>query len=312
MPNTPELSEAKRALLEKYLRGDFPRTPTIDSNDTQRARGNAVSLSSTEPRVPLVVVNSEGSKRPFFYLHVHAEGGAFYCFTLAHDLGPDQPFYILDPYRFDGLPFLPTLEAMAAAYIESMRSIQPEGPYLLGGFCGGGLIAYEMAQQLLKAGQTVDLLLLIEPVDGPAPLKYITPRLTSSFVRALGKLVGFNQDKQLDWFLYLRHWPRLRHADYRSFRNFSLFPKASVLRQEWLSMFVWVISAYVPKPYLGKATYLWASKNPAKFRAWWGNVAKAQEVEIHVMHGTHESCRRAEHIHEMGDYLRKCLSNVQV
>src|SRR5205085_5695962 len=103
-------------------------------------------------RTPLVAVQASGSQRPFFYLHGAWDSDAFYCFHLAQHLGPDQPFYALAPYNFDGVQNVPTIEEMAAAHISSLRAIQPEGPYLMGGFCNGGLVAYEMACQFLARG----------------------------------------------------------------------------------------------------------------------------------------------------------------
>ena len=94
--------------------------------------------TKTDNRVPLVVVQEGGSKRPFFFLHGQWAGDAFYSLELARTLGPDQPFYLLEPYKFEGLTVLPTFEEVAAAYIEVLRSVQPEGPYLLGGWCNGG------------------------------------------------------------------------------------------------------------------------------------------------------------------------------
>src|SRR5216684_2215700 len=102
--------------------------------------------TKTDSRAPLVTVQVGGSRRPFFYLHGEWGGGALYCLELARYLGPDQPFYLLEPYKFDGLSILPTFEAVAAAHLKTLRAVQPEGPYLLGGFCNGGLIAYEMAR----------------------------------------------------------------------------------------------------------------------------------------------------------------------
>src|SRR2546426_110717 len=83
---------------------------------------------------------------------------------------PDKPELseakraLLEQYQFDGLPIPPTIETMAAAHIKSMRAVQPEGPYLLGGWCNGGLVAYEMARQLHAVGQAVDLLVLMDPM----------------------------------------------------------------------------------------------------------------------------------------------------
>src|SRR5262249_34175190 len=138
--------------------------------------------------------------------------GAFYCFPLARNLGVNQPFYALEPYPFDTLGVPPTLEAMAAVHLESLRSVQPEGPYLLGGFCNGGLLAYEMARQLHAQGETVDLLISIDPnLIGHC-------RLTRRMINRFGKLMRFDQKKQLYWFLWRRHLYRYLQHVYRYLR----------------------------------------------------------------------------------------------
>jgi hypothetical protein len=193
MSNTPDLSEARRILLEKYLRGDFPQAAKTATDSSQRTVAEVDC-----PRERVVEVQVGGSKRPFFFLHGHWKGTPDFCFSLARELGSDQPVYTLEPYQFDGLPVPPTVEEMAKAHIKSMRSVQPEGPYLLGGWCNGGLVAYEMARQLHAAGQKVDLLVLMDPFY----LGYLTRRkVLRKVVSRLGNLAGLDQDKQLDWFL---------------------------------------------------------------------------------------------------------------
>jgi hypothetical protein len=195
MSDTKELSEAKRALLEKYLRGDLPQAARTAGVGIQEAKAEVAS-----PRERVVEIQVGGSKRPFFFLHGHWKGTAFFCFPLARELGSDQPFYTLETYQFDGLPVPPTIETMAAAHLKSMRAVQPEGPYFLGGWCNGGLVAYEMARQLHAAGQTVDLLVLMDPIY----LGYRTRRrLLRGVINRFGNLVGLGPDKQLDWFLRL-------------------------------------------------------------------------------------------------------------
>ena len=113
---------------------------------------------------PLLEVQAGGSRRPFFYLHGQWEEElSFHCYPLARALGSDQPFYALRPYPLDGQQGLPTMEEIAAAHIEAIHSVQPEGPYLIGGWCNGGLVAYEMARQLQARGQVLDLLLILDP-----------------------------------------------------------------------------------------------------------------------------------------------------
>ena len=259
-------------------------------------------------RAPVVAVQAGGSKRSFFYLHGDWESGAFYCFSLARDLGSDQPFYVLEPYRFDDLRVPPTFEAMAAAHIKSLRTIQPEGPYLLGGWCNAGLVAYEMARQLRVEGQTIDLLMLMDPAFVP-----MYRRLIHGFMRRIGSLLRLSEDKQLDLFLRLRHiYNYLRFSHYRKSKGLSLIPTAEALRQhDWISIFDWVASEYVRRPYAGKITFLWCSEEPFRYRVAWRKVVKkAKEVEEYVIPGTHITSRTG-HLDVLSEHLSRCLSEVQ-
>src|SRR5215469_4642198 len=198
MPDILELSEAKRALFEKYLHG---KLPPITVNTSNVAQPSKTEVTGSSERV--IAVQTGGSKRPFFFLHGQwEEGKAFFCYPLAHGLGADQPFYVLEPYKFDGLAYPPAIETIAAAHLESLRAVQPEGPYLLGGWCNGGLLAYEMARQLHAEKQEVDLLLLMDPVELVYPTHL---RLLHAVISGTGNLLRIGQDKQLDWFLRLRH-----------------------------------------------------------------------------------------------------------
>jgi len=109
----------------------------------------------------LLPVRTGGSKRLLFFLHGDYNGGGFYCVNLAHYLDPERPFYALHPHGLDGRAVPPTIEAMAADHVATMRGVQPEGPYLLGGYCNGGLIAFEMARQLRERGERVEGLIVL-------------------------------------------------------------------------------------------------------------------------------------------------------
>lgn len=304
MPNTPELSEVRRALLEKYLRKESPITAGIS---TQQIQGNSAPLSSTDLRVPLLPIQTNGSKLPFFYAHTHWVGGAFYSFALAHSLGTDQPFYLLDPYKFVGLKVIPSFEEIAEAYIESVQTIQPEGPYLLGGFCGGGLLALEMAHQLRSKGHEVDLLVLIEP--GAGPIQYT--RMLGRFVRRMGNLMRIGPDKQVDWFLRLRHMYRLlRYEEDEKNEHLKLVPSKEALRQDWMGILVWALSNYVPPPqYQGKIAFFWAGNDTYR-RESWPKVAKSRERgEVYVISGTHMGIV-TDQLPVLSDQLKTCLENI--
>ena len=121
-----------------------------------RRKGNAVEAS------PLVAIQPAGTKKPFFA--VHPVGGNVLCYAeLSRCLGTEQPFYGLQSIESDIARATPkSIEEMAAAYIEAIRGVQPAGPYLLGGWSMGGVVAFEMTRQLKEAGQPVALLALID------------------------------------------------------------------------------------------------------------------------------------------------------
>lgn len=306
MTKTTDLSESRRALLEKYLRGELPETAIAAHNGDEHPHGSSKSQPYIDSRVNMVTVQVGGSRLPFFYIHVHWDTGAFYCFPLAHELGMDQPFYVLEPYDFAGLKVPPLLEDMAATYIESMRSVQPEGPYILGGFCGGGLIALEMARQLQISGQAVEMLVLIEPGVGPALITW-----SGSFIRHMGKLIWLSSDKQLDLFLYLRHVYRfLFRPQYRHSQGFSVVPTIQALRQDWMGIFVWMVSGYSrPRQYPGKAIQIWATNDPVRRKAW-PKVGVAKEQETHFISGKHFNLI-TDQLQILSTLLKTCLEKIQ-
>lgn len=114
---------------------------------------------------PLVSIQPAGSRPPFFCFH-GAGGNVLNYQKLSEHMGPDQPFYGLQSQGLDGVsPPLTSIQEMAALYITKIRTVQPYGPYFLGGYCMGGTIAYEAAQQLTSAGRTVALLALLDTMN---------------------------------------------------------------------------------------------------------------------------------------------------
>lgn len=128
----------------------------------------------------LVPIQPYGSKPPFFCVHPGG-GNVLYYSDLAKHLGLDQPFYGFQAQGLDGIsePYT-KIEDMASHYIQDMQKIQPEGPYLLGGFCLGGTIAFEMAYQLQLQGKEVALLALMDPQYSLVQLDLKGPPIPSS------------------------------------------------------------------------------------------------------------------------------------
>jgi thioesterase domain-containing protein/acyl carrier protein len=111
---------------------------------------------------PLVRIQPQGSRPPIFLVH-GAGGNVLLYRDLARCLGGDQPLYGLQSVGLDGQTApLASVEDMARAYLPHLRRIQPSGPYFLGGYCMGGLVAYEMARYLVKDGEEVALLAMLD------------------------------------------------------------------------------------------------------------------------------------------------------
>ncbi|HEX8089043.1 MAG TPA: AMP-binding protein, partial [Blastocatellia bacterium] len=170
---------------------------TLFANATVEYLAQALLKQESEfGREPLVAVQPNGSKRPFFYLHGDFNGGGLYCLNLARHFGPDQPFYALQPHGIDGDAMPSTIEAMAKDHVETLRAFQPEGPYFLGGHCNGGLIAFEMAQQLKAQGHEVGLLAIICATGTNARF-----RTLHNLVSRYCSLIGLGIDEQQERFL---------------------------------------------------------------------------------------------------------------
>jgi amino acid adenylation domain-containing protein len=115
--------------------------------------------SETRRWSSLVPLQPNGPKPPFFWIHGETSDG-----FLPRYLGPDQPVYGLRHQGDDGRPACyTTVKEIAAHYLHEIRSVRPQGPYFLGGYCFGGLVAFEIAQTLRKEGQAVPLLVLLAP-----------------------------------------------------------------------------------------------------------------------------------------------------
>jgi thioesterase domain-containing protein/acyl carrier protein len=146
--------------IERVFRKRLPlallfQAPTIERlAEVLRDEGCSVPWRS------LVAIQAHGGRRPFFV--VPGVGGNVLVFArLSKLLGEDQPFYGLQAQGLDGKarPFTRIVD-MARHYIGEIRTVQPCGPYRIGGTCTGGLVAYEMAQQLTAEGEEVDVAII--------------------------------------------------------------------------------------------------------------------------------------------------------
>jgi thioesterase domain-containing protein/acyl carrier protein len=150
------------AKIEQSFAVRIPIVALIESPTISRLARHIRESSSSERTGSLVEIQLGSLRPPLFCVHGQSGNLLFYR-SLAEHLGPDQPVYGLQPQGMDGkLPPLTRVEDMAALYIDEIRRVQKRGPYSLAGYCMGGLIVLEMAQQLKRLGQGLGLVALLD------------------------------------------------------------------------------------------------------------------------------------------------------
>ena len=158
------------AQIEKVFNVKLPLATLFEAPTIQELARILRSEVSTSDWSPLVAIQPSGSRPPFFCIH-GAGGNVLIYRELSQNLGSDQPFFGLQSQGLDGsCPPLTKIEDMASLYVKAIRRQQSHGPYFLGGYCGGGLIAFEVAQQLRNEGEEIALLALFDTMN-PAKIE---------------------------------------------------------------------------------------------------------------------------------------------
>lgn len=157
------------ALIEKRMSKKIPLATVFQGATVEHLANILRQRAKATPCSSLVALQPNGNRRPFFLIHP-AGGHVFPYVHLANCLGIDQPCYGLQARGLEeGREPHKRIEEMAAYYIDAIQSVQTEGPYLIGGWSMGGIVAFEMAQQLRAQGQRVALLALLDtrvPTEG--------------------------------------------------------------------------------------------------------------------------------------------------
>ncbi len=150
------------AKVQKEFGKQLPLSVLFQRGTVEYFAGLLRQESGSVSSSPLVELQPEGTKPPVFF--VHAAGGTVFSYLkLARRLGPDQPSYGIQSLGLinEHANEL-TIEEMAAAYVSAIVERQPEGPYFVGGWSFGGVVAFEVARQLQEQGRRVAMLALID------------------------------------------------------------------------------------------------------------------------------------------------------
>ncbi len=271
------------------------------------------TLWSRDDWSPLVPIQVNGTKAPFFCVH-GAGGNVLNLRDLSRRLGDDQPFYGLQAQGVDGkLQPLRSIEEMADQYLEVVRQVQPHGPYLLGGYSGGGIVAFEMAQVLQADGEEVRLLAFLDtfcPVKPKRPSVIAAYRsmsersrsgvATQALQRALGWRPAWWPGFEFAWKRAKMRW-HTRHGKPvpHDLREFAIYDNFSTAQAK-----------YKPKLYSGSVTLWLAEENPALAAlgadlGWQPYVGGG--LEIHPIPGSHHTLVLEPHVQLLVAELRAAL-----
>lgn len=277
----------------------------------------------------LVPFRTTGRRPPFFFAHP-LTGVVFPYLPLSRALGDDQPFYGLQAAHLDGGGRHDrTVEEMADRYFAVIRKVQPHGPYFLGGYSFGALIAYELALRCERAGEPVGMLALVDeaaPVDGHRPGLGTFLKL---FVGESGR--NFARHFQDYAFLARRDAPAARRRDalsrvlHRSALAALVPPdtwsftlgQASVDRLAFLLVeHMRATYAYAPGPFAGAATVFtsdwtrdtFGADRPERATLGWNRLVRGP-LDVRHCAGDHLGMLRDPHAQVLARQLRAAMES---
>jgi amino acid adenylation domain-containing protein len=306
------LSRIQRILGKKLSPAAVFQAPTIEQL--------AAKLATLEGQlVQVMPIQPSGSKPPFFCLCV-ATGPLLR--DLALKMGDDQPFLGLsiDPSAIGQLETPYTLENIAGHLVQTIRELQPEGPYSVGGFCLNGLIAFEVAQQLRAQGQPVSTLALFEAVN-PAhgdrfsewsQFKTLAGRFHFRLLKNhAASLYGLGTQGAK---LYLQSRAKDVQRDFRNLLWSTYVEWRLKLAGDRLANLQQILyiaaKAYRPSPYSGPAAFFRCTERRAiptseLERGWQHLLAN---LELHVLEGDHLGILAGPSLQILAEKLKTCLS----
>ena len=299
--------------IEQIWGKNLPLTTLFQTQTVENLAGVLREEGCHEPWSSLVLIQPGGDKPPLFCIHPIG-GNVLEYYNLAYYLGREQSVYGLQAQGLDGIqPPLTRIEDMASLYIKEIRTIQPNGPYFLTGYSFGGVVAFEMAQQLYTQGQKVALLALL---DAKSPnLLDIRPSFAESVQIHLSNLCQLEPHERLKY-VSDRIEHRFRKVNYRDFLIRAL-SKNGILTSQYLKVLDDHLQAskdYVAQVYPGVVTLFRCQVQLLEFALHpglgWDEVVN-QDLEIHHIPGDHFGLLKEPRIQVLAEKLKFCLERLQ-
>jgi thioesterase domain-containing protein/acyl carrier protein len=292
------------ALIGKRLRVDVPSTTLLQSS-TVAALAVVIRDGAWEStQASLIPVVEGGDATPFFCVH-GGGGGVFFVRDLADHLADNRSIYGLQARGFEGRPgpYRP-VEELAANYLQEVRSVQPRGPYLLGGLSFGGKVAFEMAQQLVASGEEVALVALLDSPATSTPyetgsgrhLARLRSRSMTGKISYLARGTSKQMLKSAKRAMIRYHLRKGRPLpDTFGLRNFYFYPMHSKANR-----------AYMPGDYPGRVAMIAADGKKELQDATWGSVSRGGFTSVEVAVG-HLDLISMPHVTEVAAHLQRFL-----
>jgi amino acid adenylation domain-containing protein len=320
------VAEVERTFGRKLRVASVFQNPTIEQLAALLRTGQ-----NRRPDSAIVEIQPRGSRPPLLLVH-GAGGGMFWGYAnLARYLGPEQPVFAFKSRGLDGLEEFATIESMAEAYLTELRAFQPRGPYYLGGYCFGGVVAFEMGRRLQAMGERVALLALINsgaPNSSYAQFRW-TPTTTLRFTLNLTRRVAHFATGPSDKLLGYARWKsaivlnrlrgRLQRAAADRMRNnvddwLDLTQFSADQRQVWHTH-IHALEQYHPQPYPGNVT-LFRSPVHGLYcsfdaRCGWGDYAHGG-VTLRLIPGAHETIMEEPGVQRLAADLQQFLTQAQL
>ena len=291
---------------------------------------------------PYIAIHADGKQTPFFFLHGDFVGGGFFCRGLAREIGADRPFYAIHPHGLLGDHPPQSIAVMAEQRLAVIREIRPHGPYLLGGYCNGALVAFEMARLLEESGEEVPLVILFM-ANGSAYRHRHWERIAG----VVGALRGDEQEQRDERFLHWRRQVKFISASARHYaaaaremfhqpfpeqtRRFAgkirrimgraahplLEAPAELAPQErrFWDIYRDASESYVPRSFDGRLVLLWPSDEPVRDGTdpgyGWNSVSP--DVQLIMVPGNHDSSiTRSANLSAVGKEMRRALDSMSL
>lgn len=251
-------------------------------------------ISETSSSEKCVVTIQSGSSRPPLFC-IHGQSGSLLMYrSLAQYLGSDQPVYGVQPPTLeDAVPSITSIEDMSSKYVSAIERVQRVGPYFLSGYCMGGTIAFEVAQQLRRRGHSIGLIALLDTYNWGRARSSWTDDLyftLQSWWFHFRRFLLLNSQEKLK--ALFRHYEELGNR----LSTVSELNRSAALR-------------YVPKVYPGRLLHVRPTKQYARYRRpeLSLNSLAADGVQEYWVAGYPEQILEVPLVLEVAATLRSCI-----